>query len=203
MNGAPLPPWDRLPAYTQPVETSYPVNTTSPIQIAKGDPMRVAIIFALGSGGAALVSTTFGVPIAFALSISITLPAITVSTIPGQSSANGILLPPTGVPLVLKAKEWGPLVTLPWYALASMAGSFFVTVITQSMLKWPETDGVKLLTPEVYNGAFGQMANGSAGRSRRCKLYGNRWGNRQTASTHGLPYFDDPGFCDNGDSGNA
>ena len=203
MNGAPLPPWDRLPAYTQPVETVYSLTGSAQL-VAKGDPMRVALVFALPIQQFTTNVITVPVPIAYyAQSFSVQFPTVFISTNPAFGTGQGIVMSPLNAPLVITPDKWGPLCQAPWYALGQPGTGASVTVITVSMLKWPETDGVKLLTPEVYNGAFGQMANGSASRSRRCKLYGNRWGQRQTASNHGLPYFNDPGLCDNGDPGNA
>lgn len=198
-----IAPWDRLSAFNLPVETTYNLTSATPVLVAPGDPMRVALLFAYAAPSAAGVSLVFPVPIAYGiLQVTSPISAAVVSTNPNMTISTGIAVPFLGCPFFIDSR-YGPLVTQPWYALASNVLGVKMTVITQSMRSWPESNGTPDLSPEAYNAAIGAMANGYPNRVSRCKLYGNSWRQQQAAPSYGVPYLDDAGVCDTGDTGDS
>lgn len=181
-----IAPWDRLPYFNQPVETSYPI-IISPQQIAMGNPNRVALILALSGSLGLNITVSYPIPIAFAQAISIAQPVVTVSTDAAAPSAGkGIILPITGEPIIIDWRKFGPLVTVPWYALSTVPTTAFVTAFEVTMNRWIGDNTAPNLIQDTDNGAFRGGVAGRTNRPGRAKLYGDSWSQREAISPYNL-----------------
>lgn len=140
-------PWDRLPAFAIPVETTFVLGST-PTRIAIGDDMRTLLAISLtgpGVGGGA------GVPIAFG---SVTGPLACISTNPAVTLATGFAITPLNPLITIDYRIWGAAVAREWWAIGQGDGSVSVTVLAVTMKGWPETEQVDNLIVQTNNGYF-------------------------------------------------
>jgi hypothetical protein len=188
-----MPPWDRLASFRIPVETTYSLTGT-PLMIAKGDPMRVLLVFALTGTVISQTTVIFPIPIAFGVqNISVNLPAAMVSTDPTLTNQKGFAVTPIGYPFIIDAKQWGPAVAAPWYAVAQGTPAPQLTVMSVTMAKWPEATTQDSLIKEVDDGKYRELYERRTYRVRPAKLYGNSWTQRQALPPYGIPVFDESG----------
>ena len=194
-----MAPWDRLPAFNLAVESNFSIQNI-PVLIAKGDPMRTLLAFALSGAIGANVSLPLPIPIAFgsigipvafgAQSVTIALPTIAVSTNPNVTSNQGFLISQLNPPFRVDVERWGVAVTQPWYAIGTGPPFVQLTVIAVSMREWPESSTTPNLIQQVDNGDFKNVDAGRTQRTGRAKLYGNRWRQRQAPSPYDIANFD-------------
>lgn len=187
MNGPPLPPWKRLPAFNLPRESTFNLNVTTPVRIAKGDPMRAALIIGIGGVSNSSMTISYPIPIAFGtVTITSAIPNAVVSTDPGVTTSGGLVLNPVLGPLIIDYPRWGALVQQPWYAVSLGSGPL-LTVIELSMMDWPESPALPDPIAQLNGGKYADPFARRARRNGRVVLYGNRWREWPAPSPYSLP----------------
>ncbi len=151
-----LAPWDISPYFRTPVEETFSVGMT-PVQVAKGDPMRWAILFSCPSS----------------------FNQARISTLPNVAATGGVSIGSNSQgPTILTFDLYGPMVQQAWYAFGGAAA--FVTVITQSMTQWPGAvpAGMDNMIVRADRGDFKAPYNIYKAPPPRSRLYGYRWNPR-------------------------
>lgn len=135
-----LPPWTQQEYMALPVETNVSVVPAGVVACV-GDPNRRLIMFGLQPGATGSVQA---------------------STVMNANAAQGFVLNTTTLILTISLETHGALVTVPWFLTVTAAGSAMVTVLTQSILRWPGANGYVSPIEEVDRNATNSLRNGSA-----------------------------------------
>lgn len=158
-----MAPWDAAAYWSAPQTQYFSSGGAGGVQILKGDPTRVAIVFAAGAAAACIIA-----PVELG------------------TSSNGFAINGNQQPLVLTFDEVGPLVMSPWY-MASGAAPLFV--IAMCVPNWPGRGVDNLISQQDA----GQLANSPFFKrrpARRAKLYGNKWQFARGKSPYDIPYWE-------------
>ena len=150
LTGTPMPIWDEQAYFAVPTETDF-ILTASAQQVAPGDPMRVAIIFGLNLGNAAVTTT----------------PICAISVNPSFTDKQGIIISQQSPVISLTYRDYGPLVQQTWFALdpsgAAQPRNLSVTVVRY--LRWPGQTGRRGILEQIDANAA-NAANQQANRNR-------------------------------------